>query len=167
MQTLKKIDALDPCKLELMDIEELMKYLNTTTKMAGGESDGKYSKPKPKTRRDVLLLKPIGHCFVAMPIGHNWSPIHAGLRFRLESRSGATATDGRWRRAVKRRRTSRQCSGRALAPCPAILSINWTFCPQNGLSVTQVLPKSPFLTHWLRLCNILRRSAKEPGRKAT
>ena len=53
MQTLKKIDALDPFKLELMDIEELMKYLNTTTKMAGGESDGKYSKPKPKTRREV------------------------------------------------------------------------------------------------------------------
>lgn len=76
MQTLKKIDALDPCKLELM------KYLNTTTKMAGGKSDGKYSKPKPKTRRDVLLLKPIGHCFVAMPIGHNRSPIHAGLRSR-------------------------------------------------------------------------------------
>ena len=149
MQTLKKIDALDPCKLELMDIEELMKYLNTTTKMAGGESDGKFSKPKPKTRRDVLLLKPIGHCFVAMPIGHNRSPIHAGLRFRLESRSGATATDGRrergprdslvtallapvchrvglaWRlcrrvgpKRVERRRTSRQCSGRALAPCP-------------------------------------------------
>lgn len=47
------------------------------------------------------------------------------------------------------------------------LSINWTFCPQNGLSVTQVLPKSPFLTHWLRLCNILRRSVKETGRKAT
>jgi len=31
MQTMKKIDALDPCKLELMDIDELMKYLNTTS----------------------------------------------------------------------------------------------------------------------------------------
>ena len=47
--------------------------------MAGGGSDGKYSKPKPKTRGDVLLLKPIGLCFVAMPIGHNRSPIHAGM----------------------------------------------------------------------------------------
>ena len=25
------------------------------------------------------MLKPIGLCFVAMPIGHNRSPIHAGM----------------------------------------------------------------------------------------
>ena len=38
-------------------------------KMADGGSDGKYSKPKPKTRRDVLLLKPIGICSAVMPFG--------------------------------------------------------------------------------------------------
>ncbi len=65
------------------------------------------------------------------------------------------------------RPTPRQHIGHSQAPARLSMSINWTFCPQNGLSVTQVLPKSPFLTHWLRLCNILRRSAKEPGRKAT
>ena len=43
----------------------------------------------------------------------------------------------------------------------------WTFCPQNGLFVSMEVSKSPFFWHWSQLCNILRRSDEEPGRKAT
>ena len=43
----------------------------------------------------------------------------------------------------------------------------WTFCPQNGLFDTSMLTKSPSSRHWSQLCNILRRSDEEPGRKAT
>ena len=40
------------------------------------------------------------------------------------------------------------------------LSTKWTFCHP-------LLPNSPFFRHWSQLCNILRRSDEEPGRKAT
>jgi len=52
-------------------------------KMVGGGSGGKYSNPKPKTRRGFLLLKPIGICSAVMPFGIAGVLFHAVLRFRI------------------------------------------------------------------------------------
>jgi len=64
--------------------------------MAGGGSDGKYSKPKPKTRRGFLLLKPIGIYLAVMPFGIAGALFHAGLRFHfdVDSATGLRAECG-------------------------------------------------------------------------